>query len=247
MNNVSSEKVLTMVLERNIRTLANGVHSPVIGNKSTPIQNPNQGIATLLVMIAVLTIIILFCCFSAPGIRSLCKRYIFRTCPYDDPNLDNGSTQVPESTTPTVILLPYGRMLVVDRSVFNQLQVDHTGIDFMELSADLIRAESGQYRITNSTPSVFIDSDNTSKGMSPTSLGFSPPAYEDIFGKKALDLPPSYSEVSIILKNQQIEECIEMSELNTCREEGRTKSSVSDDINRVSENSFNNMQRSFSM
>ncbi|XP_060522062.1 uncharacterized protein LOC132699390 isoform X3 [Cylas formicarius] len=93
MNNVSSEKVLTMVLERNIRTLANGVHSPVIGNKSTPIQNPNQGIATLLVMIAVLTIIILFCCFSAPGIRSLCKRYIFRTCPYDDPNLDNVYTR----------------------------------------------------------------------------------------------------------------------------------------------------------
>lgn len=86
-------------------------------------------------------------------------------------------------------------MLVVDRAVFAQLQADHTGIDFMELSANLIRAQAG------STPSI-LDSEATSKGLSPTSLGFSPPAYEDIFGddKNNSDLPPSYSEVSLMFR-----------------------------------------------
>lgn len=41
-------------------------------------------------MIVVLTIIILFCCFAAPGVRDLCKRYVFRTCVMDDPDIDNG-------------------------------------------------------------------------------------------------------------------------------------------------------------
>nr|CAI5845505.1 unnamed protein product [Callosobruchus analis] len=41
-------------------------------------------------MLAVLGIIILFCCLAAPGIRGLCKRYICRTCIIDDPDLDNG-------------------------------------------------------------------------------------------------------------------------------------------------------------
>ncbi|KAF7284475.1 hypothetical protein GWI33_022069 [Rhynchophorus ferrugineus] len=90
----TKEGLLGMELERNIRSIASKVQtahpSP---NKSTPLQNPNQGIATLLVMIAVLSIIILFCCFSAPGIRNLCKRYIFRSCPYDDPDTDNVYTR----------------------------------------------------------------------------------------------------------------------------------------------------------
>lgn len=98
------------------------------------------------------------------------------------------------NSTPTIILLPYGRMLVVDRNIFAQLQADHTGIDFMELSANMIRAQRLQ---NGSTPSI-LDSDTTSKGYSPTSLGLSPPAYEDIFGEK--DLPPSYSELSFMLR-----------------------------------------------
>lgn len=117
-----------------------------------------------------------------------------------------------ESTTPTIILLPYGRMLIVDRTVFAQLQADHTGIDFMELSANLIRAQRYQ---TGSTPSI-LDSETTSKGLSPSSLGVSPPAYEDIFGDKSCDLPPSYSEISFMFRthnariasqNETIEMC----------------------------------------
>ncbi|CAG9860816.1 unnamed protein product [Phyllotreta striolata] len=45
--------------------------------------------ATLIVMIAVLLIIILFCCFAAPGVRMMCKRYVFRRCMGNDPNIDN--------------------------------------------------------------------------------------------------------------------------------------------------------------
>ncbi|KYB26702.1 hypothetical protein TcasGA2_TC015927 [Tribolium castaneum] len=223
-------------------------------NKSTPTPSGrNQEVATLVVMIVVLTIIILFCCFAAPGVRDLCKKYVFRTCVMDDPDIDNVYTRrcrrrdefkvisetnknkgqvetsaAGESATPTIILLPYGRMLVVDRAVFAQLQADHTGIDFMELSANLIRAQRYQ---AGSTPSI-LDSETTSKGLSPTSLGFSPPAYEDIFGDKS-DLPPSYSEVSLMFRTQrrlQEPESIEMCEV----EEGGLSDA---DVN--NENNFN--------
>ncbi|XP_045460006.1 uncharacterized protein LOC123670555 isoform X2 [Harmonia axyridis] len=49
----------------------------------------NQGVATLIVMCCVLTIIMMFCCFAAPGIRDLCKRYVFRQCVIDDPEVNN--------------------------------------------------------------------------------------------------------------------------------------------------------------
>ncbi|GJQ76407.1 hypothetical protein Trydic_g2123 [Trypoxylus dichotomus] len=105
------------------------------------------------------------------------------------------------SATPTIILLPFGRMLVVDRTVITQLQADQNGIDFMELSANLIRAHHLRY---SSTPSI-LDSDTTSKGLSPISLGYSPPSYEDIFGEKANDLPPSYSQLSLLFRQRQVE------------------------------------------
>lgn len=92
-------------------------------------------------------------------------------------------------------------MLVVDRTVITQLQTDQTGIDFMELSANLIRAHHLRY---SSTPSI-LDSDTTSKGLSPISLGYSPPSYEDIFGEKNSDLPPSYSELSLLFRQRQME------------------------------------------
>lgn len=91
-------------------------------------------------------------------------------------------------------------MLVVDRTVFAQLQADHTGIDFMELSANLIRAQRLQ---TGSNPSI-LESEATSKGLSPTSIDFLPPAYEDIFGAKNSDLPPSYSEISMMFRNMSV-------------------------------------------
>lgn len=97
-------------------------------------------------------------------------------------------------------------MLVVDRTVFAQLQADHTGIDLMELSANLIRAQQ-QFGQTGSTPSILDASStadtSTKEGMSP--VGLSPPAYDDIFGgggdkDSPVDLPPSYSEVSLVFR-----------------------------------------------
>lgn len=85
----------------------------------------------------------------------------------------------------------------MDRSVFSQLQADHSGIDFMELSANIIRAHQMRHA---STPSI-LDSETTSKGLSPSSTCFSPPSYDDIFGEKPYDLPPSYSEVSLMLRH----------------------------------------------
>lgn len=106
-------------------------------------------------------------------------------------------------------------MLVVDRTVFNQLQADQSGVDLLELGASLIRHQNAPFQTTGSTPSI-LDSDTTSKGISPTSLGYGPPAYEDIFGLKDLDLPPSYSEVSLMLKGVR-GECIELEEIRVDR------------------------------
>nr|XP_023023802.1 probable serine/threonine-protein kinase DDB_G0282895 [Leptinotarsa decemlineata] len=79
-------------------------------------------------------------------------------------------------------------MLVVDRRVV------HTDMELMELSADLIHPQ----RQLGSTPSI-LDSSETSKGISPTSLGCPPPTYEDVFP----DFPPSYSEISLMNKNYE--------------------------------------------
>ncbi|KAK5648894.1 hypothetical protein RI129_003786 [Pyrocoelia pectoralis] len=178
---------------------ASGVYVPSV----------NQGLPTLIVMVVVLVIIMLFCFWGAPAIRAFCKRRICCCCTMDEPSIENVSA-TGESTTPTIILLPYGRMLVVDRNIFTQLQADRTGIDFMELSANLIRAQNLQ---NGSRTSTFM-SEDTSKGLSTVSLDFLPPAYEDIFGIKNSDLPPSYSEISLMLKklsgkhlsNEQIDE-----------------------------------------
>lgn len=129
-------------------------------------------------------------------------------------------------------------MLLVDRSVFAQLHTDQPGLDFFELSADLIRAQRHQ---TGSTPSI-LDSDTTSKGLSPISLGLSPPAYEDIFGDKSRsDLPPSYSELSLMFRNynRQIHcESIEMCSLN---ERGLVGNS--DEISDTDVNNDNNINK----
>ncbi|XP_022906846.1 uncharacterized protein [Onthophagus taurus] len=156
---------------------------------------------TLIVMIAVLAIILLFCFWGAPGIRDYCRRNICCHCPMDEPRETEGTPTVDRSPTPTIILLPFGRMLVIDGNVIRRIQTEEDGIDFMELSANLIRAHQRRYA---STPSI-LDSDTTSKGLSPISLGYSPPSYEDIFGDKTLDLPPSYSELSLLFKQRQIQ------------------------------------------
>lgn len=87
-------------------------------------------------------------------------------------------------------------MVVVDSNLIAQLQTDNTGIDLMELGLNLMRAQM----IQDGSSTSFLDSESTSKRMSSASLDFLPPSYEEIFGSKAdCDLPPSYSEVSMML------------------------------------------------
>ncbi|XP_050510603.1 uncharacterized protein LOC126887237 isoform X2 [Diabrotica virgifera virgifera] len=64
-------------------------NAPSPPKTTSPHTNSSQGYATLIVMISVLFIIVLFCCFASPGIRMMCKRYIFRRCLPNDPNIDN--------------------------------------------------------------------------------------------------------------------------------------------------------------
>ena len=83
--------------------------------------------AALLVMLAVLCFIFAYCCWGAPFCRSLCRRHC--CCRLEDPEPDsrfsnNDQTMV---ATPTIILLPHGRMLVVDGTIFTQFQTDPTG------------------------------------------------------------------------------------------------------------------------
>ncbi|XP_031327237.1 uncharacterized protein LOC116158578 isoform X2 [Photinus pyralis] len=162
---------------------ASGVYVPSV----------SQGLPTLIVMVVVLVIIVLFCFWGAPAIRAFCRKRICCCCAMDEPSIDNVST-AGESATPTIILLPYGRMLVVDRNVFRQLQADRTGIDFIELSANLILQDQ------NGSHADTLESEDTSKGLSLVSLDFLPPPYDDIFGLKNSDLPPSYSEISVMLQ-----------------------------------------------
>lgn len=63
----------------------------------------------------------------------------------------------------------------------------------MEISANLVREQ--RPRGLGSTPSI-LDSSETSKGISPISLGYPPPTYDEVFP----DFPPSYSEISLMMK-----------------------------------------------
>ena len=181
-----------------------------------------QGLAALLVMIAVLCFIVAYCCWGAPCCRSFCRR---RCCSCCHVNAGNGhdieaspsdiglSVDQGMVATPTIILLPYGRMLVVDGSVFAQLQADTSGLDLIELGENVVRAQQRPTptitlnSLADSTPSILeVDSETNSKDgcISRTLGGLPPPTYESIFGCDNIsDLPPSYEE--ILQQIQQIE------------------------------------------
>jgi cathepsin F len=116
-------------------------------------------------------------------------------------------------STPTIILLPYGRMLVVDGSVFAQLQADTSGLDLIELGENVVQAQQQPTptvtlnSLAGSMPSILdMDSETNSKDgcISPTLGELLPPTYESIFGSESMaDLPPSYDE---ILQQAQVQE-----------------------------------------
>ncbi|XP_049827355.1 uncharacterized protein LOC126266835 isoform X2 [Schistocerca gregaria] len=192
-------------------------HSAGAGASAAVPSQQSQGLAALLVMVAVLCFIVAYCCWGAPCCRAFCRRRCAAACcaccgcradleaasPSDLAlSVDQGMV-----ATPTIILLPYGRMLVVDGSVFAQLQADTSGLDLIELGENVVRAQQRQQHpprtpsslAASSTPSVLeVDTETLSKdgAGSPTISLHPPPTYESIFGCFDMaDLPPSYDEI----------------------------------------------------
>ncbi|KAK1118331.1 hypothetical protein K0M31_015036 [Melipona bicolor] len=178
-----------------------GVGVGVAGGPTLAAAQQGQGVAALLVMLAVLCFIFAYCCWGAPFCRSLCRRHC--CCRLEDPEPDsrfsnNDQTMV---ATPTIILLPHGRMLVVDGTIFTQFQTDPTGLDLVELGDSVLRAQRNprgiiRHQLQNSQGSILeMDAETPSKDSLGSIGCFPPPTYESIYGKEESDMPPSYSDI----------------------------------------------------
>ncbi|OAD56889.1 hypothetical protein WN48_02414 [Eufriesea mexicana] len=178
-----------------------GVGVGVAGGPTLASAQQGQGVAALLVMLAVLCFIFAYCCWGAPFCRSLCRRHC--CCRLEDPEPDsrfsnNDQTMV---ATPTIILLPHGRMLVVDGAIFTQFQTDPTGLDLVELGDSVLRAQRNsrsinRHQLQNSQGSILeMDAETPSKDSLGSIGCFPPPTYESIYGKEESDMPPSYSDI----------------------------------------------------
>ena len=196
-------------------TSAGKMTTSTAGGNTVVHTQQGQGLAALLVMIAVLFFILAYCCWGAPCCRSFCRRRCCSCCHATRTNSHGDIEALPSDiglsvdrgmvATPTIILLPYGRMLVVDGSVFAQLQADTSGLDLIELGENIVQAQQrttpnvAVNSLAGSTPSILdVDSETNSKDgcISPTLDGFLPPTYESIFGSESMaDLPPSYDEI----------------------------------------------------
>ncbi|XP_011311223.1 uncharacterized protein [Fopius arisanus] len=173
----------------------------VAGGSSLASGQQGQGIVALLVMLAVLCIIFIYCCWGAPFCRSLCRRHC--CCRLEDPECDSRLENSEQTmvATPTIILLPHGRMLVVDGTIFTQFQGDSTGLDLVELGENVIRAQRNprcvdRHQLQSSQGSILeMDAETPSKDSMGSVGCFPPPTYESIYGKDGREMPPSYSDI----------------------------------------------------
>ncbi|EZA58963.1 hypothetical protein X777_16922 [Ooceraea biroi] len=178
-----------------------GVGVGVAGGPTLAAAQQGQGVAALLVMLAVLCFIFAYCCWGAPFCRSLCRRHC--CCRLEDPEPDTrfGSSDQTMVATPTIILLPHGRMLVVDGTIFTQFQTDPTGLDLVELGDSVLRAQRNprsvnRHQLQSSQGSILeMDAETPSKDSLGSVGCFPPPTYESIYGKEETDMPPSYSDI----------------------------------------------------
>lgn len=178
-----------------------GVGVGVAGGPTLAAAQQGQGVAALLVMLAVLCFIFAYCCWGAPFCRSLCRRHC--CCRLEDPEPDSrfGNSDQTMVATPTIILLPHGRMLVVDGTMFTQFQADPTGLDLVELGDSVLRAQRNprsinRHQLQNSQGSILeMDAETPSKDSLGSIACFPPPTYESIYGKEETDMPPSYSDI----------------------------------------------------
>ncbi|KAL0101370.1 hypothetical protein PUN28_018888 [Cardiocondyla obscurior] len=173
----------------------------VAGGPTLAAAQQGQGVAALMVMLAVLCFIFAYCCWGAPFCRSLCRRHC--CCRLEDPDPDprfGGSDQAMVAT-PTIILLPHGRMLVVDGTIFTQFQTDPSGLDLVELGDSVLRAQRNprsvnRHQLQSSQGSILeMDAETPSKDSLGSVGCFPPPTYESIYGKEEGDMPPSYSDI----------------------------------------------------
>ncbi|XP_065338206.1 uncharacterized protein LOC135938484 isoform X2 [Cloeon dipterum] len=134
-----------------------------------------QGMVALLVMVAIVCLVLVYYCWGA-CCRSICPRRASSL------ELD------PEFSQPTIILLPYGRMVVVDSRLFNQLQAG-SGLDLTEIGRQM----------TEEADSPAETPDSEAKDRLTALLMPPPPAYESIFGLE--DNPPSYED---LLRRQRV-------------------------------------------
>ncbi|CAL7949687.1 unnamed protein product [Xylocopa violacea] len=178
-----------------------GVGVGVAGGPTLAAAQQGQGVAALLVMLAVLCFIFAYCCWGAPFCRSLCRRHC--CCRLEDPEPDSRFSQNEQAmvATPTIILLPHGRMLVVDGTIFTQFQTDPTGLDLVELGDSVLRAQRNprsinRHQLQNSQGSILeMDAETPSKDSLGSVGCFPPPTYESIYGKEESEMPPSYSDI----------------------------------------------------
>lgn len=178
-----------------------GVGVGVAGGPTLAAAQQGQGVAALMVMLAVLCFIFAYCCWGAPFCRSLCRRHC--CCRLEDPDPDPrfGGSEQAMVATPTIILLPHGRMLVVDGTIFTQFQTDPTGLDLVELGDSVLRAQRNprsvnRHQLQSSQGSILeMDAETPSKDSLGSVGCFPPPTYESIYGKEETDMPPSYSDI----------------------------------------------------
>ncbi|XP_076234478.1 uncharacterized protein LOC143179239 isoform X2 [Calliopsis andreniformis] len=159
-----------------------GVGVGVAGGPTLAAAQQGQGVAALLVMLAVLCFIFAYCCWGAPFCRSLCRRHC--CCRLEDPEPDSrfGNSDQAMVATPTIILLPHG-------------------LDLVELGDSVLRAQRNprsinRHQLQNSQGSILeMDAETPSKDSLGSVGCFPPPTYESIYGKEESDMPPSYSDI----------------------------------------------------
>lgn len=152
-------------------------------------------------VLLLLGLLVAYCCWGAPCCRGCCCRPRRHAAPHaqrqDGPAARAAHTQVDELgglglghgaavCTPTIILLPQGRMLVVDGAVLSSLQADASGLDLIRLGENLVRAQRRQ-------DATILDADVEAglaglglaglKGsLGGRTLDGGPPTYEELFG-----------------------------------------------------------------
>lgn len=147
------------------------------------------------VVLLFLGLLVAYCCWGAPCCRGCCCRPRKNSAAAAHPRAHEDSGVQAEDAlgsvcTPTIILLPQGRMLVVDGAVLSSLQADASGLDLIRLGENLVRAQRRQ-------DSSILDAESglaglaglaglggRKEGQGPRPLDGGPPTYDELFGEE---------------------------------------------------------------